>query len=79
MPSTVIKEIMQGSSSSIGYAPINGLQMYYEVHGKGDTFNSDSWRRILLSKPHLDVCFIPWQKKDRLLQLNCKGMVIPLI
>jgi pimeloyl-ACP methyl ester carboxylesterase len=36
MPSTVIKEIMQGSSSSsIGYAPINGLHMYYEVHGKG--------------------------------------------
>lgn len=36
MPSTVIKEIMQGSSSSsIGYAPINGLHMYYEDHGKG--------------------------------------------
>ena len=25
---------MKGSSS-IGYAPINGLNMYYEVHGKG--------------------------------------------
>jgi pimeloyl-ACP methyl ester carboxylesterase len=23
------------SSSSVGYAPINGLNMYYEVHGKG--------------------------------------------
>jgi pimeloyl-ACP methyl ester carboxylesterase len=33
VPSTIIKEVMQDSSS--GYASINGLKMYYEVHGKG--------------------------------------------
>ena len=34
MSLAVIKDIMK-SSSSVGYAPINGLNMYYEVHGKG--------------------------------------------
>ena len=33
VPSTVIKEVMQDSSS--GYASINGHKMYYEIHGKG--------------------------------------------
>jgi pimeloyl-ACP methyl ester carboxylesterase len=33
MSSTVIKEVMQDSSSS--YASVNGLKMYYEIHGKG--------------------------------------------
>jgi alpha-beta hydrolase superfamily lysophospholipase len=31
--STVIKEVMQDSSS--GYASVNGLEMYYEIYGKG--------------------------------------------
>ena len=34
MSLAVIKDIMK-SSSSVGYAPINNLNMYYEVHGKG--------------------------------------------
>ena len=34
MSLAVIKDIMK-SSSSVGYAPINGLNMYYEVHCKG--------------------------------------------
>ena len=33
VPSTLIKEVMQDSSS--GYASINGHKMYYEIHGKG--------------------------------------------
>jgi pimeloyl-ACP methyl ester carboxylesterase len=33
MPSTVIKEAMQDSSSN--HASVNGLKMYYEIHGKG--------------------------------------------
>lgn len=33
IPSNVIKEVVQDSSS--GYAPINGLEMYYEIHGVG--------------------------------------------
>jgi pimeloyl-ACP methyl ester carboxylesterase len=32
MPSTVIK-VMQDCSS--GYASVNGLKMYYEIHGTG--------------------------------------------
>ena len=33
VPSTLIKEVMQDSSSC--YASINGHKMYYEIHGKG--------------------------------------------
>jgi pimeloyl-ACP methyl ester carboxylesterase len=33
VPPTLIKEVMQDSSS--GYASINGLKMYYEINGKG--------------------------------------------
>ena len=33
IPPTVFKEGMQDSSS--GYASVNGLIMYYEIHGKG--------------------------------------------
>jgi pimeloyl-ACP methyl ester carboxylesterase len=33
MPLTLIKEVLQDSSS--GYASVNGLKMYYEIHGKG--------------------------------------------
>jgi pimeloyl-ACP methyl ester carboxylesterase len=35
MPLTVIKDIMNSSNNNIGYAPINGLHMYYEIHGGG--------------------------------------------
>ena len=33
MHSTETQEIKQGSVT--GYAPVNGLKMYYEIHGKG--------------------------------------------
>jgi pimeloyl-ACP methyl ester carboxylesterase len=28
---------MNGSSPRTGYAPVNGLQMYYEIHGEGES------------------------------------------
>lgn len=55
MPSTVIK-VMQDCSS--GYASVNGLKMYYEIHDTGLPL-------VLIHgggstiKPHLDECFIP--------------------
>ena len=27
---------LQGNSQTSGYAPVNGLKMYYEIHGKGN-------------------------------------------
>ena len=31
--------------SSNGYANVNGIKMYYEIHGTGETISSDSrWR-----------------------------------
>ena len=33
MQSTIIKDVMQDSGS--GYASVNELKMYYQIHGKG--------------------------------------------
>lgn len=31
--SSLVEALMQGASS--GFAPVNGLQLYYEIHGEG--------------------------------------------
>src|SRR5262249_61748951 len=34
--SAVLSILMPAQDPTTGYAPVNGLKMYYEVHGKGD-------------------------------------------
>jgi hypothetical protein len=72
--STVIKEVMQDSSS--GYASVNGLEMYYEIYGKGAPL-------VLIhgggSTIQTSFGRVSLQKKDKLLQLNCRDMDTHLI
>ena len=69
IPSTVIRE-MQDSSSS--FASVNGLKMYYEIHGKGAPL-ALSMEEDLQSKPHLVECFIPLQKKSQVIAAELQG------
>jgi hypothetical protein len=34
---------------SSGYVPVNGLEMFYEIHGNGNLRNALDWERNLCS------------------------------